>query len=75
MVEILSKSSMHWDREEKRAFYQRFGVSEYWIVDPFQETVEVIDLTAGTPATVDPAASRVLAGFSVSWAELFADER
>ncbi len=28
-------------------FYQRFGVQEHRIVDPFEETIEVIDLTSG----------------------------
>ena len=74
VVEVLSKSSVKWDREDKRGFYQRFGVKEYWIVDPFEQTIEVIDLTTGEFMMDDPAASKVLSGFSVSWAALFAPD-
>lgn len=32
-IEVLSPSTAHYDRMVKRQFYQRAGVSEYWIVD------------------------------------------
>ncbi|HEY8694524.1 MAG TPA: Uma2 family endonuclease, partial [Chloroflexota bacterium] len=38
VVEVLSKSSIKWDREDKRRFYKQFGVLEYWIIDPFEQT-------------------------------------
>ena len=34
VVEILSPSSIRRDRYEKQDQYARFGVKEYWIVDP-----------------------------------------
>jgi Uma2 family endonuclease len=74
VVEVLSKSSIKWDREDKRGFYRRFGVLEYWIIDPFKQTIEVIDLRTDTSSMGDPAVSRVLEGFSVSWQDLFAPE-
>ncbi len=74
VVEVLSKSSIKWDREDKRAFYKRFGVREYWIVDPFEQAIEVIDLSADQGSSDDPAVSKVLPGFSVRWQELFAPE-
>jgi len=70
-VEVLSKSSVKWDREDKRGFYQRFGVKEYWIVDPFEDTIEVVDLTSGVSTTNDPALSHVLPGFSARWEDVF----
>ena len=70
-IEILSKSSVKWDREDKRGFYERFGVQEYWIVDPFEETIQVIDLTTGASSMGDPAVSKVLPGFSVRWEQVF----
>jgi Uma2 family endonuclease len=70
-VEVLSKSSVKWDREDKRGFYERFGVQEYWIVDPFEGTIQVIDLATGASSLSDPAVSNVLAGFSVPWEQVF----
>ena len=74
VVEILSKSSVKWDREDKRRFYAAFGVLEYWIIDPFVNTIEVIDLVADTLTAADPAISTVLVGFSLAWADLFDSE-
>lgn len=71
VVETLSPSSVHWDRVNKLGFYQRFGVQEYWIVDPMASTIEVVDLTTGQATLADPACSRVLEGFCVAWAALF----
>jgi len=39
-VEVLSQSSHRADRTKKRILYQRFGVPEYWIVDPMGRLVE-----------------------------------
>jgi len=41
-VEILSPSRRSTDLEIKRKIYARFGVQEYWIVDPDAATVEVL---------------------------------
>jgi Uma2 family endonuclease len=52
-------------------FYQRFGVQEHRIVDPFEETIEVIDLTSGASSHEDPARSKVLDGFTLAWKQGF----
>lgn len=36
------------DRKLKRARYQKAGVPEYWIVDPFEHKVEQLVLCDGT---------------------------
>jgi Uma2 family endonuclease len=41
LIEILSESSRKYDEVTKRALYERTGVSEYWIVDPFANSVRV----------------------------------
>jgi Uma2 family endonuclease len=41
VIEILSADSRRKDLEIKKKIYARFGVGEYWIVNPDAETVEV----------------------------------
>lgn len=40
VIEILSPSTARYDRVIKRAFYQRIGVPEYWIVDVDARVIE-----------------------------------
>lgn len=41
VVEVLSPSTRKNDRGDKLRVYERFGVKEYWIVDPQLKTLEV----------------------------------
>jgi len=41
VVEILSPGSEALDRGYKKSLYARFGVAEYWIVDPKTQAIEV----------------------------------
>jgi len=45
VVEILSPSTGHRDLGIKRNLYAKYGVREYWIVDPDRKTVEVLSWT------------------------------
>ncbi len=45
VVEILSTGTEHRDRGYKRILYGRYGVREYWIVDPAGRTIEIHTLT------------------------------
>jgi Uma2 family endonuclease len=45
IVEVLSPSTTRRDRFEKKSLYARFGVREYWIVDPEAERFEIYQLT------------------------------
>ena len=47
VVEILSPSTGQRDKFEKRELYEKFGVKEYWIIDPFSKSVEVYLLKDG----------------------------
>lgn len=40
VIEILSPSTSQLDYEEKKSLYERFGVSEYFIVDPNSKSVD-----------------------------------
>lgn len=44
VVEIASPSTATYDRSKKLGAYERAGVHEYWIVDPFAHTVELLVL-------------------------------
>ena len=44
VVEILSPSSIRRDRQDKLEQYARFGVKEYWIVDPANRSLEILTL-------------------------------
>jgi len=46
VVEILSPSTAGRDRVAKRTLYGKYGVREYWIVDPVGSTIEVLTLGA-----------------------------
>lgn len=39
-IEVISPSTTRRDRSVKRLRYQRAGIAEYWIVDPFSRLVE-----------------------------------
>jgi Uma2 family endonuclease len=45
VVEILSAGTRRTDEVVKRKLYERYGVCEYWIVDPELETVKIYRLT------------------------------
>ncbi len=70
IVEILSPGTATTDRRVKRTLYERFGVPEYWIVDPEEETVQVFRLADGRYATplkflkADALTPPFLTGFS-----------
>ncbi len=45
VVEIISKGTKKRDTKVKKAIYKRFGVKEYWIVNPFDKSIEVYILS------------------------------
>jgi Uma2 family endonuclease len=49
-IEILSPSSRSWDRRGKSVGYAKFGVPEYWIVDPEDNWIDLFRLTEGAYA-------------------------
>ena len=47
VVEVVSKSTERKDRREKLETYAKYGVKEYWIVEPRRKSVEVYLLKEG----------------------------
>ena len=76
-VEVISPGTSAHDRVRKQATYARFGVREYWIVDPFDETIEILTLDGhvyrAAPLTgkAGVAVSPALLGLRVSAARIF----
>ncbi len=76
-VEVLSPGSSTRDLREKRRLYARFGVREYWVVDPERDAVTVLTLdgdayTTLVEATGDAAVrSLALPGFAAPAAAFF----
>jgi Uma2 family endonuclease len=76
-VEIISPSTSAYDRVRKRDLYARYGVPEYWLVDPEAETITVFSDPQGgryrAEQTVsDVAVSATIPGLSADLKALFA---
>lgn len=79
IVEILSAATRKKDAGMKRKLYERYGVQEYWLVDPELETVTVLRLEGDryvrahelAKETGDALTSPLLPSFSCPLAELF----
>jgi Uma2 family endonuclease len=81
VIEILSAGSRRVDRGTKLHLYDRFGVREYWLVDPDANTVAVhrrapdgafprlVELSAENGDTLT---TPLLAGFSLALRDVFA---
>ena len=78
VVEILSPGTEERDRGYKLKMYARYGVREYWIVDPEAQTVEVYLSRPGEYAAAvryvagDNLTSALFPGLSISLKEIFA---
>jgi len=69
VVEILSPSTSELDYTLKKELYERSGVQEYWIVDPFEQSVQQWVLVDGKFAlmpTNDPLHLTIRPGISVA---------
>ena len=58
LVEIISPTSRNSDRQLKRNLYESSGVTEYWIVDPFDHSLDQLVLLDGR-YQLQPAAEEV----------------
>jgi Uma2 family endonuclease len=70
VVEVISPSSQGHDRVRKLSTYATFGVSEYWIVDPEKDELQVLVLRNGTYVPFEQLEdgiirSEVLAGLEI----------
>lgn len=79
VVEIISETTRKKDEVTKRKLYERFGVQEYWVVDPELETVKIFRRAQqGYGRAVelskeanDILTTELLAGFDLALTEIF----
>lgn len=77
VIEILSPTTRSKDLELKRKTYARFGIQEYWILDPEAGTVEVLVwseigyVTAGVFGKSDCLSSPLFPELNLPLAEIF----
>lgn len=78
-VEIISESSRRKDRLRKRQIYQEAGIQHFWLVDPYEKTLECLTLRDGEyilaasgmdDATITPPD---FPGLSIPLAEIWRD--
>ncbi|HXF05069.1 MAG TPA: Uma2 family endonuclease [Blastocatellia bacterium] len=78
VAEVISPGTRRIDRDDKFVEYARAGISEYWLVDPEVETIEVYTLQEGAYTLLvkagpgEKARSHLLGGFEVVVDEVFA---
>ncbi|MBF0319943.1 MAG: Uma2 family endonuclease [Nitrospirae bacterium] len=83
-VEIISPSSHYRDVHVKKDLYERFGVAEFWIVNPYMKSIEVLTLNSSGQYELfsegclmadgkERVTSKVLADLSVDLTEIFTE--
>jgi Uma2 family endonuclease len=78
-VEVLSPSTAATDRGKKKQMLARYGMPEYWLIDPRAKTVEICRLAdvayvlEQVASAGDVAHSRTLPGLSFAVDEIFGD--
>lgn len=79
-IEILSESTRRVDEVTKRHLYERYGIAEYWVIDPLLESAKLYRLgddgryvRAAEPSVENGGAfeSPLFPGFSLPVARLF----
>jgi len=79
VVEVLSPRTRRTDVITKRHLYEKFGVQEYWMVDPELETIEIYRLREGafrreaelSTENEDVATTPLLPGLEIALTEIF----
>ena len=78
LIEVLSPSSSKLDKHIKLQKYQKYGVREYWIVDPDSNTIQAFTLANGlyiikSYSDEDIAPVGILDGCEINLKEVFAE--
>jgi Uma2 family endonuclease len=77
VIEILSPSNAYYDLRQKKDIYEKYGVKEYIIIDPIEQSVELYTLKSNAYNLHQKAQnneslnSLILPGFSIDLSKLF----
>ena len=77
VIEIISETTRKMDKVIKRRLYEKFGVKEYWIIDPVVDSLEVYKPTQEGYKKIaeyekgDKFSSELLKGLTINLAEIF----
>ena len=77
LIEIISPSSGYYDMVKKKDLYEKFGVKEYWLVDPKKKWIEIYVNEEGKFKLLQRQenkgvlASKILRGFQIPFATIF----
>lgn len=78
LVEILSPGTGRRDRTIKQALYDRWGITEYWLVDPDREAIRIFrrdhggfTVAADLVADDDVLTTPLLPGLAIQLATIF----
>ena len=81
IVEVISPLSIKNDRVTKKDLYLKFGVMEYWLIDPIYQTVEIYALEQDKYVLKfmlvesGEVASQVLEGFKIDIKAIFQNKK
>lgn len=81
IVEVISPSSVKNDRVTKKDLYLKFGVTEYWLIDPIYQTVEIYALEQDKyvlkfmSVESGEVESQVLEGFKIDVKSIFKNKK
>lgn len=74
VVEVVSRGSRRYDAETKKSDYEKFGVHEYWLIDPARDTLTIFRRDSGhfteLPLTRDRFESHAIPGFTLDIARI-----
>lgn len=80
VIEIISPGTAYYDWIDKKDLYAKFGVKEYWIVDPEKQTVQIFENVSNQFQLLQEeketgiAKSKLLQGFEIPLQEIFAKD-
>lgn len=60
IVEVLSTGNSHYDLTKKKELYERFGVKEYWVVDPMTNQARGFQLQNGKYNSISEQVGKII---------------
>ena len=77
VIEILSESNAYYDLKHKKNIYEKYGVKEYWIIDPMDKSIEVFEGKAKKFTLIDQKKdkgkikSKIFSGLKIDTEDIF----